>query len=439
MSKKSKTKVVLFFFVILCVIALFNVFIYYFNIQKTVNVSVANQGIEVASGIAINIDRDSLESFLASKKRVREFSEIQRYLLDSRQKSGAMYVYLFEVSEEGDAETLIVGWPRGTEVSFPIGFETNLEQEYVNKAKDGESFYTRIIEHPPYGAYITSAAPIIGKDGSVLAYIGVDNSIALTDQISSDVMKNSLMTMVYQGLIVFILFGIYLMMDRWYQNYTRHEVEDVEETFLAEVQSVLSTVRSLRHDFLNHVQVIHGLLRLDRQEAAMDYIMSISEEVRNVGRLPYSLQNPVLLALLQIKVIQAKNQQIMFDTNIEDHLYEGVKSSDLMKILSNLLDNAMEATVVLQEEERYIQLQMKEEFGVVKIKVKNSGPSIEKSHLSHVFQSGFSTKRETKDKSVRGQGLFIVSSVVNQYNGTVDISREGGLTVFSVTLKKRIG
>jgi len=78
----------------------------------------------------------------------------------------------------------------------------------------------------------------------------------------------------------------------------RQNVKSVEEA-LEKVEVLNGTLRSQRHDFLNHLQVVSGLIEMQEFTEAADYIGRISADIQNVSRV-LRTKNAAVNALLQV-------------------------------------------------------------------------------------------------------------------------------------------
>ncbi|HWL11518.1 MAG TPA: GHKL domain-containing protein, partial [Ureibacillus sp.] len=117
---------------------------------------------------------------------------------------------------------------------------------------------------------------------------------------------------------------------------------------------------------------------------------------------------------------------------VTQNSYQQVKSTDMIKILSNLIDNAIDATRELEEKQRKISILCDASDTHYTFEVTNTGPSIVSEE--EIFKQGFSTK-PAEDGKIRGQGLFIVKEVVRKYNGDITIqSTKDNVTTATVII-----
>ena len=311
---------------------------------------------------------------------------------------------------------MIVGIPEDSNESFQIGEACTVPEEQVARAYEGKTYVTDVIEDPNHGSYLSVGVPIKDKEGKVIGYLGIDLSANQLHVIGGQVLKSSLPTLVFSGVFVLIVLFSFLLMQKWYQKEAAKEIEDTEDTYQAEIRTLLSSVQSLRHDFTNHIQVLHGLLKLGKEDRALEYVTSLFKEVQSIPSLKVNIDNPGLSVLLQTKKLSAQNHNIDIQFMISNDSFDTIKTTDLIKILSNLIDNAIDATTELPEDERKINIVCKADSNQYAFKITNTGPKI--TDKEQIFKSGFSTKKVMPGK-VRGQGLFIVKEVVNKYNGKI--------------------
>lgn len=83
--------------------------------------------------------------------------------------------------------------------------------------------------------------------------------------------------------------------------------------------SLLEVIQVQRHDFLNHLQVISGLLQLNKTDRVKEYIDYIKNEMKNLSVIN-EITIPELKAILLIALNEASKKQINFDCVIETKL-----------------------------------------------------------------------------------------------------------------------
>ncbi|MFJ7952534.1 sensor histidine kinase [Lysinibacillus sp. NPDC096418] len=396
-----------------------NVIASYVKMTKTVEESIANQTLEAAISISSALDIEKYKKFLNDPVTDENYWELREYLNDAREKLGALHVYTLEIDNPRVSKAMIAGMPRDIKEGYIIGEVCTVPATQVSKAYAGHTYVTDVLEDLNYGSYLSVGAPIEDETGQIIAYLGIDIGVNTLNDIKGKVLENNALILVFNG--VFILFVIvsFLFLQSWYQKEMAKEVGVTEDTYQGEIKTLITSVSSLRHDFINHIQVIHGLLQLGETKQAQQYLSSLSKEVQPIRSLKLNVEHPGLSILLQTKKIAAQNNNIDIDFTISRNSFEKIKTTDLIKVLSNLIDNAIDATIELPEGERKITICCTADDARYEFKVTNTGPTIVEK--DQIFKQGFSTKSAEQGK-IRGQGLFIVKEIVSKYNGEISIS-----------------
>lgn len=419
--KNRKIKLILILSTtLLLLFTAFNVGNYYMKITKTVEESISNQSLEAAVSIASSIDIQTYEQFLANPVENKYYWEIREFLNDARKKlGGAIVVYTLEIDDPYVAKVMVPGFPKTYKEQFLIGEFCTVPEKQVKKAYQGQTYITDVIDDPKLGTYISVGAPIKNEMGKVIGYLGIDISAETVNDIKIKVLENNFFNIIFNGFFIVIVIASFLFLQRWYQKEVTKEVGFTEDTYQSEIRALITSVSSLRHDFTNHIQVLHGLLQLGEIESAQAYLSSLSKEVKAIESFKVNIDHPGLSILLQTKKLAAENHQIDMDFTFSSFTtINNVKTTDLIILLSNLIDNAIEATMELPEEQRKIKIVLQEKETDYVFKIINTGPSILKSE--HIFNQGYSTKKAENGK-IRGQGLFIVKEVVQKYKGHISI------------------
>jgi len=416
--KTRKIKLILLLSTILLIsFTSLNIFTSYIKMKKTVEESIANQSLEAAKSIASSIDVEAYKQFLENPVKNDYYWQSRNYLNDARVKIGALFVYTLDIENPKVSKAMIMGLPSEVQ-GFDIGMDCTVPETQVQKAYNGETFTTDVIQDSNYGSYLTVGAPIKDETGEVIAYIGIDISADTLNGIKGKVIKDNLFIFIFNGALILIVIGSVFLLQKWYQKEVAKEVGATEDTYQAEIQTLITSVSSLRHDFTNHIQVLHGFLQLDKPDQAKQYLYSLSKEVQDIKSLKLNIDNPGLSILLQTKKLTAQNHNIDMDFSVSDDAFNKIKTTDLIKILSNLIDNAIDAANELPEEQRKINICCKVDDAQYEFRVTNTGPNIVEE--GQIFKQGFSTKKPENGK-IRGQGLFIVNEIVNKYDGQISI------------------
>jgi len=199
------------------------------------------------------------------------------------------------------------------------------------------------------------------------------------------------------------------------------------------VDSLTDALRAQAHEFANRLHVIAGLLQVGRSEEAMKLIAQSSGLHQELTEsLLERVGDPVLGALLLAKAAVASERGIELRVSDDTVMTQSsVESEDLIAVLGNLVDNALDAAAA-SPGERWVSVSVTEQSGEVVITVHDSGPGIPAGVDGQIFQEGFSTKTGPGRKR-RGFGLALVKQVAHRTGGDVAVVNDGG-ALFTVRI-----
>ena len=210
---------------------------------------------------------------------------------------------------------------------------------------------------------------------------------------------------------------------------------------LGGTRHMLSTLRANTHEFLNKLQVISGLLQMGRTAEAQSYIGSIAAVHEHItGPVLKLIRNTSAAALILGKAGNMRELDIDLVLMSNSGLPERsayLTTEELVTVVGNLLENAIEATNVIPAEDlRAVALQITEDDKGLLIMVSDTGEGIAEADLPHIFDYGFSTKAKTG----RGVGMKRVQEIVDSHGGAIDVDTEPGSgTTFTVIFSRKRG
>ncbi|HWI55563.1 MAG TPA: Spo0B domain-containing protein [Desulfobacteria bacterium] len=127
------------------------------------------------------------------------------------------------------------------------------------------------------------------------------------------------------------------------------------------MKDLLEVLRVQRHNFLNHLQVISGLLQLKKHDKIMDYIMQIGNDY-NQDSLVGRMNVPEIVVALLSSDLAAGKQGIIIKKEITTDLDKGiVKEQEAAQILRGIINNTIVLAMNSGYQERVIELEIKEE------------------------------------------------------------------------------
>ncbi|MBR0406525.1 MAG: Spo0B domain-containing protein [Clostridia bacterium] len=182
-------------------------------------------------------------------------------------------------------------------------------------------------------------------------------------------------------------------------------------------------LRAQRHDFLNHLQVVYSLIEMKEYEEANRYIEQVYGDIQSLSQALKTRCAPVN-ALLRVKMAEARQRGIQTECTVHAAWEDlPLPAWEMCRVLSNLIDNAMDA--LKETENPCLWISLNEDVKSYSFEVKNNGPAIPEKNLHSIFDAGFSGKGEG-----RGMGLFIARETMRGVKGDLNVESTNEATAF---------
>jgi sensor histidine kinase YesM len=203
-----------------------------------------------------------------------------------------------------------------------------------------------------------------------------------------------------------------------------------------EVGTFYSDIRKMRHEMRNHMMNIKGLVASEKYSEVGSYIEKMDESLCKID-FKYSTGNPLCDVIINDKLGRAERLNIACNVRFMYQETNTISTFDFGIILSNLLDNAIEACEKVIEGKRFIDLELSVKGSFLLLKVENSYDG----HLVWDLEDKLpiSTKGNTqqgKMLAMHGLGLENVSELADKYLGGVKIEEDKGIFRIIVMLQK---
>ncbi len=199
-------------------------------------------------------------------------------------------------------------------------------------------------------------------------------------------------------------------------EFLKKEAKIVSEHF-RELKEQYTEFRSLRHDYLNHIRI---LKELKNPEKTTEYAEELEQRLSDMEKLSFC-DNMALDALLSVKKRKAEQLGVRLIAEICNLEDIRISDFDLCTVVSNLLDNAIEAASKTSEKGVFMHIGRKLERLIITVK-NNSLP---------VSQSMKSTKQNKKE---HGIGMQNIRKIAEKYEGDYVYKYENGEFFTSVNM-----
>jgi len=185
----------------------------------------------------------------------------------------------------------------------------------------------------------------------------------------------------------------------------------------------VETVKSIRHDMKLHLATLENYIK-DNPEEALAYVNHLLGDIGK-SEVYSDTGNVALDSIINFKLKSVKDADIATRLDVFAPAVIGIETSDIVIIVGNLLDNAMEA--VAKVDDKFINIHIAYQLGNLLIKVENPFDGVVKKDKSGDLVT-------IKSGDGHGFGLKNVFKSAEKYYGSVDITHEGNIFTAKVLL-----
>lgn len=243
-------------------------------------------------------------------------------------------------------------------------------------------------------------------------YFIIEKSIAIENRIMEIL---SVVFFVASIILIILVFSLILKLAENYKQKQDISLLELQNEMIVKseknTEQVFNLWRSSIHDYKHKIFAIKHWLDEGNIEKVRDFIEKESESLSQ--KIFYIKTGSAMVdAIINTKRNIAEEKGIVFSINVAMPKMCIVSDLDLVCILGNLIDNAIEACE--KQDKKHMEVVVKEIKKLLIIKVINS------------YQGQFTEKTVTtkKEKYLHGIGLKNVKSIVEKYDGTYEMSKE---------------
>ncbi|MCO4759831.1 MAG: sensor histidine kinase, partial [Oceanospirillaceae bacterium] len=204
-------------------------------------------------------------------------------------------------------------------------------------------------------------------------------------------------------------------------SFRRKDELDQVSKKLTRIQQYADTLRSQAHEYSNKLHTIAGLIQIGANDEALALI---GQESRSHQKLIHLLldavPDPILAGCLLGKYNRARELGLRLKIDPESRMTElpdHLPREQLVSILGNLIDNALEATLHSDNAAGEVTLSMSDFGNDLIFEIEDQGPGIDETEQLRIFEKGVSSKA----KEGRGIGLHLVKNLLDNLGGTVTV------------------
>lgn len=188
-------------------------------------------------------------------------------------------------------------------------------------------------------------------------------------------------------------------------------------------------LRKVRHDIKNHLISVSALIDSGEFEQARELLSEINETAdRLQPALLQSTGNSLIDAVITYKAAVSEIRKIPFEYSLEILPEIRIELSDISSVISNLLDNALEAAETAKDPYLEIRVFMYKDY--LTIIVKNTFHYVPNVH-------GGKIPTAKSDSDNHGLGLTIIAEICERNGGVFRYNANGACFTASAMMKNR--
>ena len=222
-------------------------------------------------------------------------------------------------------------------------------------------------------------------------------------------------------LICFTVFYLYDRLSVAYETKLKSALHAQErEYYFSQCQLMQESVeqmKAFRHDIKSQLATLKDYSMKGKSEDIASYLDSLLADIEK-SEIYSDTGNIAVDSIVNYKLKHVKSSGIQLDLNISIPPALHVEAVDIVTILGNLLDNALDA--VEKVEEKIIKLDIAFEKGALFTKIENSfSGEVKYSEEQQILTS--------KGEDGHGYGLKNVRQSIEKYNGYMKLTHDGNL------------
>lgn len=196
------------------------------------------------------------------------------------------------------------------------------------------------------------------------------------------------------------------------------------------IKKMTYELRAQNHEFMNKLHTISGLIQLEKYDKVVEYIEGISTKNNEItGIINSKIKNPSVAGILLAKYYKASEAKISMEIHPEsylDKIPEGISDAELCSIIGNLIENAIDELVNIENGKIKVMLNSTEKE--LAIRIQDNGRGIDDKIRGIIFERGVTTK-----EGKRGFGLWIIKQIIDRNKGKITVIHDEG-TVWDIRI-----
>ena len=225
-----------------------------------------------------------------------------------------------------------------------------------------------------------------------------------------------------------LVYGMYIRLQKEHIEQMKFEILQQtlanREKNLEETKTLYQSIKRIRHDLKQHVEVALAMLQKKEYEKAMEYLQEYNNSIIQNSTIKVFCNNEAVNYLINNKCNQCRAK------GIETYIFipsciPGISELDLCILIGNAMDNGIENNYGIEKKELYLEIRIVNNFLLIAVKNTVS---------SSVLKNNMQLKTTKEDKDQHGMGILSMKEIAKKYNGSISFTEEKGLFCCNILL-----
>ena len=263
--------------------------------------------------------------------------------------------------------------------------------------------------------------PVLGMTVIFLSFL-VSTNTAITKNELIMLAAISIITFIYTIIVLYAMFKISKISALKAQNLVLEKEQQLYEQETKNSNEYIKQISTIKHDMKNNLLCVEELIKRGQVNEAVAICNTAGKELADV--VVFRTENIYLNSILNVITKKTHEKEIDFKVEVKSELNK-VKGTDLIAIVGNLCDNAIE--YVCDKKQRRIWLTTETKGSYYIIIVRNT-------ITTSVLMRNPDLISKKDDKRLHGFGILSVKRIAQLYNGDIDFTEDNGVFVSKVML-----
>ncbi len=252
------------------------------------------------------------------------------------------------------------------------------------------------------------------------------NSIFISSKVSDKSNLSYILSVIGILLLNFFTFNYFEAYDKQIRLAVMEKVLEDEEKNYQLIESKYNELRRLKHDMKNQLKIAKEIFRSSRTEA-LEYLNELSDELSKTEGVCYTGISAVD-AIINVKIQDAQMSGIKCITKIYTDNEINTDKITLCRILSNALDNAIEACgrCTVADREKFIYFILSSCGNNLYIHISNLSNEVETENL----------QTEKRNKLNHGIGIKSMTAAIEKMNGVMEVKYKNNIFMVDILLNR---